>query len=85
MNKSIKIDPYGFREYDARWLYEKDINLAGIENLGKGLGTQIKIHSKKENPRIIVGHDYRSYSAEIKNALKKGLVSTGCNIEDVGM
>ena len=85
MNKSIKIDPYGFREYDARWLYEKDINLAGIENLGKGLGTQIKIHSKKENPRIIVGHDYRSYSAEIKNALKKGLVSTGCNIEDVGL
>ena len=41
MTQIIKIDPYGFREYDARWLYEKDINLAGIENLGKGLGTQI--------------------------------------------
>ena len=26
MIKDIKIDPYGFREYDARWLYEKDIN-----------------------------------------------------------
>ena len=26
MNQNIKIDPYGFREYDARWLYEKDIN-----------------------------------------------------------
>ena len=25
MNQNIKIDPYGFREYDARWLYEKDI------------------------------------------------------------
>ena len=85
MNQNIKIDPYGFREYDARWLYEKDINLAGIENLGKGLGTQIKIHLKKENPRIIVGHDYRSYSEEIKAALKKGLKSTGCNIEDVGL
>ncbi len=85
MNQNIKIDPYGFREYDARWLYEKDINLAGIENLGKGLGTQIKIHTKKENPRIIVGHDYRSYSEEIKAALKKGLISTGCNIEDVGL
>ncbi len=85
MNQNIKIDPYGFREYDARWLYEKDINLAGIENLGKGLGTQIKIHTKKKNPRIIVGHDYRSYSEEIKAALKKGLISTGCNIEDVGL
>jgi len=85
MNKSIKIDPYGFREYDARWLYEKDINQSGIENLGRGLGTQIKIHTKKDNPRIIVGHDYRSYSEEIKTALKKGLISTGCNIEDVGL
>ncbi len=85
MSQNIKIDPYGFREYDARWLYEKDINQSGIENLGRGLGTQIKIHTKKDNPRIIVGHDYRSYSEEIKTALKKGLISTGCNIEDIGL
>ena len=85
MNQILKIDPYGFREYDARWLYEKDINLLGIENLGKGLGTQTKNHTKKNNPRIIVGHDYRSYSEEIKNALKKGLISTGCYIEDIGL
>jgi phosphomannomutase/phosphoglucomutase len=85
MNKEIKIDPYGFREYDARWLYEKDINLAGIENLGKGFGTQIIKHTKKNNPRVIVGHDYRSYSEEIKASLKKGLLSTGCNIEDIGL
>ena len=85
MNQNIKIDPYGFREYDARWLYEKDISKEGITNLGKGLGTQIKKHTQKENPRVIVGHDYRSYSEEIKSALKKGLISTGCYIEDVGL
>ena len=85
MSKNLKIDPYGFREYDARWLYEKDINKLGIENLGRGLGTQIKLHTQKNNPRVIVGHDYRSYSEEIKTALKKGLISTGCNIEDIGL
>jgi phosphomannomutase/phosphoglucomutase len=85
MTTILKIDPFGFREYDARWLYEKDINLLGIENLGKGFGTQIIKHTKKNNPRVIVGHDYRSYSEEIKVALKKGLVSTGCNIEDIGL
>jgi phosphomannomutase/phosphoglucomutase len=85
MNQNIKIDPYGFREYDARWLYEKDINSQGITNLGKGLGTQIINHTKKNNPRVIVGHDYRSYSEEIKIALKKGLLSTGCNVEDIGL
>ena len=85
MKETLKIDPFGFREYDARWLYEKDINLNGIENLGKGLGTQIKNHTKKDNPRVVVGHDYRSYSEEIKSALKKGLISTGCFVEDVGL
>jgi len=85
MSKDLKIDPYGFREYDARWLYKKDINRQGITNLGRGLGTQIKIHTKKNNPRIIVGHDYRSYSEEIKTALKKGLISTGCYVEDIGL
>ena len=83
--QDIHINPLGFREYDARWLYQKDINQPGIENLGKGLGTQIIKHTKKNNPRVIVGHDYRSYSEEITSALKRGLISTGCFVEDIGL
>jgi len=85
MSENLKINPYGFREYDARWLYEKDINLPGVTNLGKGFGSQIIKHTNSKNPRVIVGHDYRSYSEEIKTALKKGLISTGCFVEDVGL
>ena len=85
MSVNLKIDPLGFREYDARWIYEKDINTLGITNLGKGLGTQIKTHTQKNNPRVVVGHDYRSYSEEIKKALKIGLISTGCYVEDIGL
>ena len=85
MSENLKIDPYGFREYDARWVYKKDINDTGITNLGKGLGTQIVGHTKKNNPRVIVGHDYRSYSEEIKSSLTKGLISTGCFVEDIGL
>ena len=85
MNNSLKIDPFGFREYDARWLYPDNINLEGVTNLGKGLGTQIISHTNKKNPRIVVGHDYRSYSEEIKSALKEGLISTGCYVEDIGL
>ena len=47
MSEQLKIDPYGFREYDARWLYEESINKLGVTNLGKGLGTQIVNHTKK--------------------------------------
>ncbi len=81
----MKINPNGFREYDARWIFEKDIDIEGITNLGKGLGTQIIEHTKKINPRIVVGHDYRSYSEKIKKALIEGLISTGCNVEDIGL
>ena len=81
----MKINPSGFREYDARWIFEKDIDIEGIANLGKGLGSQIINHTKKNNPRVIVGHDYRSYSEKIKKALTQGLISTGCNVEDVGL
>ena len=85
MYENLKIDPYGFREYDARWVYKKDINSLGITNLGKGLGTQIIKNTKKSNPRVIVGQDYRSYSEEIKISLIKGLITTGCYVEDIGL
>ena len=81
----MKINPLGFREYDARWLYPEDIDLKGVENLGTGFGTQIIKKTKNNNPRVTVGHDYRSYSEEIKTALKKGLISSGCYVEDVGL
>ena len=87
MNKSkiAKIDPFGFREYDARWLYPKDINAEGIAKVGRGLGTQIITKTRKKKPRVLVGHDYRSYSEEVKKKLIEGLISTGCNVEDIGL
>ena len=82
--EDARINPLGFREYDARWLYPKDINQEGIKNVGKGLGSQIILKTNK-SPRVIVGHDYRSYSEEIKKNLIEGLINTGCNVEDIGL
>ena len=83
MDNSSKIDPLGFREYDARWLYPEKINGEGIKSVGKGFGSQII--KKIKNPRVAVGHDYRSYSEEVKKNFIDGLVSTGCNVEDIGL
>ena len=83
-NDEIHINPLGFREYDARWLYPKDINKEGIKNVGRALGSQIVLKTNK-SPRVAVGYDYRSYSEEVKKNLVEGLVDTGCNIEDVGL
>jgi len=83
-NEDIRISPLGFREYDARWLYPKDINGKGIKNVGLGLGSQIILKTKK-SPRVVVGHDYRSYSEEVKKKFMEGLIETGCNVEDIGL
>ena len=83
MSKDKKIDPLGFREYDARWLYPKNINDLGIESVGKGFGTQVK--KKIDNPNVVVGYDYRSYSETVKENFVKGLISTGCNVQDIGL
>ena len=48
------VKPTGFREYDARWLFEKEINLMGMQALGMGIGTLI--HERGVRP----GHCCRS-------------------------
>jgi phosphomannomutase / phosphoglucomutase len=73
----------GFREYDARWLFEKEINLMGVQALGMGLGTLI--HQLNVRPEIVTGHDFRSYSASIKYALTAGLMAAGCRVHDIGL
>ncbi len=83
MQNEKKIDPLGFREYDARWLYPNSINKEGIELVGKGFGTQVI--KKIKNPTVIVGHDYRSYSEEVKSNFTKGLLASGCNVKDIGL
>src|SRR3954470_3990084 len=73
----------GFREYDARWLFEKEINLMGIQALGMGLGALIKELGVKQE--IVTGHDFRSYSSSIKYALISGLMAAGCKVHDIGL
>lgn len=77
------VKPTGFREYDARWLFEKEINLMGVQALGMGLGTMIRAMGVR--PDIAVGHDFRSYSASIKYALVSGLLAAGCKVYDIGL
>src|SRR6202166_373921 len=73
----------GFREYDARWLFGKEINLMGIQALGMGLGALIaELGAKQE---IVTGHDFRGYSASIKYALISGLQAAGCKVHDIGL
>lgn len=84
------IKPTGFREYDARWWFghpgsgkPSELNLYGVQALGLGLGTLI--HELSVEPKIVVGHDFRSYSLSVKQALEVGLMAAGIEVHDIGL
>ena len=77
------VKPTGFREYDARWLFGSELNLMGAQALGLGLGTLI--HELGVRPELVTAHDYRSYSASIKQALVNGLMAAGVTVHDIGL
>lgn len=84
------IKPTGFREYDARWWFghsgsdkPSELNLYGVQALGLGLGTLI--HELGVDPKIVVGHDFRSYSLSVKQALEVGLMAAGVEVHDIGL
>ena len=84
------VKPTGFREYDARWWFngighEKppELNYTGVQALGLGMATLF--HEMGVTPKVVTGHDFRSISQPIKNALILGLVQGGCEVLDVGL
>jgi phosphomannomutase / phosphoglucomutase len=77
------VKPTGFREYDARWLFPDEINLMGLTAVGLGMATLFAERGVKK--RLVVGHDYRSYSASVKQALINGLLAGGCEVHDIGL
>ena len=77
------VKPTGFREYDARWLFEKEINLMGAQALGLGLARLLKELGVARE--VVVGHDFRSYSTSIKLALTAGLMAGGAYVRDIGL
>ncbi|MEM1390974.1 MAG: phosphomannomutase/phosphoglucomutase [Pseudomonadota bacterium] len=84
------VKPTGFREYDARWWFNgighktpPELNLTGVQALGLGMATLF--HELDVEPKVVTGHDFRSISQPIKNALILGLVQGGCKVMDVGL
>ncbi len=77
------VKPTGFREYDARWLFGTEINLMGLNAIGLGLAVLFDNRGVKK--RIITGHDFRGYSAGVKQALMTGMLAGGFEVHDIGL
>jgi len=76
------VNPQIFREYDIRGTVGDDLTSDVVASIGKAFGTDI-IRSGLRN--VVVGRDVRLSSPGFANVLIDAVLSTGCNVTDVGM
>ncbi|MCX7973004.1 MAG: phosphomannomutase/phosphoglucomutase [Candidatus Aminicenantes bacterium] len=78
----MEVNPQIFREYDIRGKVAQDLTANFAEILGRACGTYFQEHGCRE---VAVGRDCRLSSPELAAWLIRGLLSTGCNVEDIGV
>lgn len=77
----VRVNPNIFREYDIRGIVTEDLHADVVERIGKAYGTAMV---RKGAGHVTVGRDVRTTSLKLKNALVKGILSTGIHVTDVG-
>lgn len=70
-----------FREYDIRGIADVELLSPGITGLGRALGTFLL---RNGATRVNVGRDVRLSGGRLRDALVEGLLSTGCQVTDLG-
>ncbi|PIV64026.1 MAG: phosphomannomutase, partial [bacterium (Candidatus Ratteibacteria) CG01_land_8_20_14_3_00_40_19] len=71
-----------FREYDIRGIVERDLSDEVVSSIAQGFGTCIRrISPGKE---VVVAWDNRISSARISSLVTAGLLSTGCDVIEIG-
>jgi phosphomannomutase/phosphoglucomutase len=75
------MNPHVFKTYDLRGAAEVDFPDGEVERLGRALGAYFL---QRDHRRVIVGRDNRRHSLRLRNAVTRGLVSTGCEVLDIG-
>jgi phosphomannomutase/phosphoglucomutase len=76
------MNPGMFREYDIRGIAGKDMTEDDVFLIGKGVGTFIKEHGRT---KLTVGRDCRLTSDLYSKKVIEGLLSTGCDVIDIGV
>jgi len=78
----LEINPEIFREYDIRGIAGQDLDDAAVEVLGRAMGTFFLGRGQSD---VAVGRDVRLSSPGFAQALIRGLLSTGCDVADLGI
>ena len=71
-----------FREYDIRGIAGQDITEHDVFLIGKSVGTFL---TERGHSQLTVGHDCRTTSDAYSEKIIQGLLSTGCDVTDIGV
>ncbi|MFQ5721192.1 MAG: phosphomannomutase/phosphoglucomutase [Candidatus Aminicenantales bacterium] len=78
----MDIKPEIFRQYDIRGIVDQDLTFETVKVLGQAIGTYFRQHQKQE---VALGRDCRLSSPLLAKAMSQGLLSTGCQVVDLGI
>lgn len=70
-----------FRAYDIRGVYGKDLTEEVSMGIGRAFGTYLGGKGKE----IVAGRDVRLSGNILKSAFVRGVLSTGCHVQDIGI
>ncbi len=82
LQQEMIMNPEIFRMYDIRGIAGKDLDADRVRMIGRAYGTYIR---RKGGESIVVGRDCRLTGPEYSEALIDGILSTGCDVFDVGL
>lgn len=79
------IPSYCYRQYDIRGIAEEEFLSAGIERLGRAIGTYLLKFAPGRSKKVTLGRDARLSSPRLKDALAAGLAQAGLGVVDLGV
>lgn len=78
---AIDVPDHIFRSYDIRGVFDAEIDNALAQKIGQALGSEaIEVGERA----LIVGRDARTHSPILTENLIRGILSTGCDVINIG-
>lgn len=77
----VELTPGIFRAYDIRGIIDKTLDSGIARNIGQAVGSQVL---EKDAGPVVVARDGRLSGPYLMDGVIEGILSTGCNVLDIG-
>jgi phosphomannomutase len=85
VNQTMQVSKAIFKTYDIRGLVGSEVTAQGAYHLGRAYATFLSEGRADSSLTIVVGHDMRLSSLELRDALTRGLMEGGAHVLDIGL